>query len=270
MVPLGMATKRRSYRVIADDGSISDHLSLRKAKTKARSHADALVVKRCVVGRGDVVRVPVLRCRQQVCRPGIDFGGHAPPVHVPQGGTTYSRVNGPVHYAPLPPDIGTIPRVQELAMKTKASEDLAYALRTVGEHDIAERVEEQAEAELLALDSLVAGLEEDWGDEVGEGGDLDLGGREREQISLGEDLAAIWQDWTGRADRAWGYGSRFNQDSTEAELHDILRHVAHYHGGGGGPLREGVTNDDLVAAAEDAYNDWAKHRSRRLLPRRRT
>lgn len=260
-----MPTKRCSYRVIADDGSISDHLSLRKAKTKARSHADALVVKRCVVGRGDVVRVPVLRCRQQVCRPGIDFGGHAPPVLVPRGAVTYSP-----RRVPSPPDIGTVPQVRELALKAKASEDLAYALRTVGEHDIAEQVEVQAEAELLTLDSLVSGLEEDWGIEMHDAGDLEREGEEREQISLGENLARIWQDWRAHSDKPWGYGGPFTQDSTEAELHDILRHVAHCHCGGGGPLREGVTDEELVAAAEDAYNDWVKHRSRRLPPRRRT
>ena len=122
------------------------------------------------------------------------------------------------------------------------AEAQATELSVVAE-DIVGRIEEIAEE--------VLGERED-----PEGGDLELSGREVEQISLESDLANVYADWL-----RFSRGERpLRSFESRDEFIAILRHVAHVHPSLGHPLDPSVTNQQLFEAAQDAYDSIVSRR----------
>ena len=90
------------------------------------------------------------------------------------------------------------------------------------------------------------------GGEEREGSELELSGQENEYCSLEDDFAMIYRDWI---DFQRGVGNRDFGDGTDAQLAAVLRHAAHYHPSLHQPLKEDVTDLQLIAAAQDEYRE---------------
>ena len=120
----------------------------------------------------------------------------------------------------------------------------------------AEVLEEFAESLQGAAEEMAEEVLGEGGAELLEGSWFEQSGQEVEQISLEDDLAAIYADWLRNLEGEWTY--RVFETRDEAELAALLRKVVHLHPAVGQPLLPKVTDQQLIAAAQDAYLSQAR------------
>jgi hypothetical protein len=80
--------------------------------------------------------------------------------------------------------------------------------------------------------------------------DLELSGREIEQISLEDDLADAFAEWVRLS-----HGEYVQRFEDRRSFVDLLRDISHYHPSGGQALDPSVTDQQLFDAARDAYTN---------------
>jgi len=120
----------------------------------------------------------------------------------------------------------------------------------------AEVLEEFAESLQGAAEQMAEEVLGEGGEDLLEGSWFEQTGQEIEQVSLEDDLAAIYADWLRHLEGAPTY--RVFETHDEAELAEFLRKVLHFHPALGQSLRPEVTDRQLVAAAQDAYLSQAR------------
>lgn len=135
---------------------------------------------------------------------------------------------------------------------------VADGLREDGAHPQAELLEGFAEQMQVRVEDMANEVLGEGGGEVLEGGDLDRSGQEVEQISIDDDLARLYADWLTHI--SGGKSSRVFETRDDAELASAVRYAAHFHPGYGKPLLERVTDEQLIAAAQDSYNEYLRRR----------
>jgi len=87
-----------------------------------------------------------------------------------------------------------------------------------------------------------------------EGSELELSGRETEQSSLEADLADAYHDWI-----VFSSGDvPMRHFESREEFIELLRHIAHYHPSLGRPLDPAVTDEQLLDAARDSYEEYRR------------
>ena len=124
-------------------------------------------------------------------------------------------------------------------------------LHEKGAHNQADVLDEFAEPIAAVMEDIATEMLEEGTER--EGGELEQSGIEIEYASLEEDFAMIYRDWL---DYLEGRGMR----EFDGDLASVLRHAATYHPTMRQPLKEGITDDQLIDAAQDAYEDQNRRR----------
>lgn len=125
----------------------------------------------------------------------------------------------------------------------RGADSQATELAVIAE-DIANKIEEMAEE--------VLGEREE-----PEGSGFELSGKEVEQISMEDDLVSAYAAWLRFEKGYQPYPFCFE---SREDFIDTLRHIAHHHPSLGQPLKESVTDEQLIEAARDAYEDQLRKR----------
>jgi len=125
----------------------------------------------------------------------------------------------------------------------RGAESQAIELSVIAE-DIAGRIEEMAEE--------VLGEREE-----PEGSEFERSGEEVEQISMEDDLVSAYAAWLRFENGYQPYPFCFEN---REDFVDTLRHIAHHHPSSGQPLDPSVTDEQLIEAAKDAYEDQLRRR----------
>jgi hypothetical protein len=136
--------------------------------------------------------------------------------------------------------------------------EAAWHILDEGAYELYERGADAQATELAVIAEDIAVRIEEMAEEVlgereePEGSEFERSGREIEQTSIEDDLVSAYAAWLRFENGHPPYPFAF--DSRE-DFVDTLRRIAHHHPSHHQPLDPSVTDEQLIEAARDAYED---------------